>query len=668
MKRTKMLLSALAILLAGVAVWGQRPAQQRPDWSRFHPAYHYFPSGDPTGLFYHDGKYYNAWGGKYGTDFINWTSTEGAKALAEIRKQMQDPNLTQEQRTALRKKMSRNLGGSGSIVVDTKNVAGFGENAWLAYYHNEQQPFRTQIIGLSYSTDQGRTWIRSEQYPVLNINSREFRDPKIFWHEPTQKWIMAIGWAEAPKIKFFRSENLKDWEFMSDFGPWGATNGVWECADFFPLAVDGDPNNVKWVIAISVQPYTGQYFVGDFDGTRFVLDPEFAAELTYDDVPKGTVLFDFERGIDTWTLEGNAFYESPTNVQLYRQGAIMGRVGQYFVDSYHNEARGTGSMTSPEFFITKNFINFKIGGVYAPGEEGIGLLVDGKMVRTETGRNASSMQWSGWDVSEYRGKKAQIVIFDKRTNGEIYVDHIMLCDEIRTMEPEKAFWFDYGQDFFAVRSWASYAPDEDRVIWTSWMGSWRYNSLEPMRGIQSVPREVKLKTFPEGIRLVQSPIDELKTLRGKKSEFEGATFEGIWKPKKLAPAENVYELIVEFENIDAQEFGVKLCVGEGQKTTIGYNVVDEELFYDRRDSGLDDFIDFFPAVFKGPLKNRTNTVKLHIFVDRCSVEVFANDGETCISNKIYPDAASTGIEFYSSYGKTKIKSIEFYPMNPIVQD
>jgi sucrose-6-phosphate hydrolase SacC (GH32 family) len=670
MKRKYLFLTFICLFISTCAYSQFR--SQKPEFVRFNPGYHFYPSGDPTGLFFFNGNYYNAWGRYYGTDFVHWKATDAVAKLSSLYAKMADPNLSSEEKDKVRLELSKTrLGGSGSIVVDEKNVAGFGKNAWLAYYHNEVEPFRTQVIRMSYSTDQGETWTRyEEKNPVLNINSREIRDPKIFWHEETQKWIMVIGWAEAPKVKFFCSKNLIDWTFMSDFGPWGATNGVWECVDFFPLEVDGNPNKVKWVIALSVQPYTGQYFIGDFDGTRFKLDKDFAQQLTYDDVPKGEVLFDFEHGIDEWDMEGEAFVETPTDISLYRQGAVMGRVGRYYADSYHKEGHSSGKITSPEFAITKNYINFKIGGSYSPGKSGINLIVDGKVVRSETGRNASSMQWAGWDVSEYRGKRARIQLMDEMTDGStyLYVDHVMLCDEIRKMEPQKAFWFDYGQDFFAVRSWNTYSLSEKRTIWTAWMGSWRYNGIEPVSGIQSIPREVKLKKFPEGIRLVQEPIQELQSLRGKGASYKGEVFEGIWAPKKLKPENNRYEMIVEFQNVNAEEVGLRLCVGNGEKTTIGYKIHEEDLFFDRRFSGLNSFIDFHGAVFHGPMKNRYKTIKLHVFVDNCSVEVFGNDGETCISNKIYPSEGSTGIEFYSLGGKAIVKSIDFYPIKGSVME
>lgn len=667
--RKKSVLLMLGLLCASVCATAQ-PRGQKPEHVRFNPGYHFYPSGDPTGLFYQDGKYYNAWGRYEGSDLVHWQLSPSGQINAELRAKLADATLSQAERDELMQQMRKSgLGGSGSIVVDEKNVSGLGKNVWLAYYHNEVEPYRTQVIRMSYSTDQGQTWTRYEQKnPVLDINSREFRDPKIFWHEPSQKWILVIGWAEAPKVKFFSSTNLIDWTFMSDFGPWGATNGVWECVDFFPLPVDGNTQNMKWVLAHSVQPYTGQYFIGTFDGTRFVLDKDFAQQLTYDDTPQGDVLFDFEHGIDEWQMEGDAFIETPTDVSLYRQGAIMGRVGRYYADSFHNEGRSKGKITSPSFTISRNFINFKVGGAYKPNQCCINLVVDGKVVRTETGRNASSMQWSGWDVQEFRGKTAQIQLVAASDDNWFYVDHIMLCDELRTMQPMKAFWFDYGQDFFAVRSWNTYAPAEKRTIWTAWMGSWRYNGMEPVNGIQSIPRQVKLKTFPEGIRLVQEPIQELQTLRGGQTILEGNTFEGVWTPKKLKPANNRYEMVVEFQNVNAEEVGVRVCVGGQEKTTIGYNLAAEDLYFDRRYSGQQHIVDFHKAVFHAPMKNRYETVKLHLFVDNCSVEVFGNQGETCISNKIYPSEGSTGIEFFSHGGKATIKSIEFYPITGSVMN
>ena len=653
------------VVLFIVAQGKGQPQLQRTEYKKFNPAYHYYPSGDPTGLFYMDGKYYNNWGSAYSTDLVHWKySPYGRDAL---RFRLSDSTLPKSLRDSLMAKMPR-LGGSGTIIIDWNNTSGFGKDGkppLISLWHNDSPPWGNQIIGLAYSNDTAKTWIRYDKFPVLDINNREFRDPFVFWYAPEKKWVMAIGLAEAPKVKFFSSVNLKEWTFMSEFGPWGAVGGVWECADFFPLPVDDNTANVKWVLAISVQPLNGQYFIGDFDGKKFTLDSSFVRHLSYDKyMPQGNVLFDFERGMDEWETEGDAFLESPSSQALLGQGAAMGYFGRFYMNSAHNRGQSTGKQTSPAFNITKKYINFLGGGNYNPGNISINLLIDGKAVRSQTGNHSGGMQWYSWDVTEYLGRKAQIEAVDKGP-GNILADQFILCDEPAKSEREKAFWLDYGADFFAVRSWNNYAANEKRRIWTAWMGSWRYGGTEPVRGLQTVPRSVTLKTFPEGIRLIQNPIKELESLRTIAKNSGEVLFEGIWKTDKIRPSKNNYELVVEFENVSAEAFGVKIGVGNNQQTLAGYNIKNEELFVDRRKSGLVSFTGLFPQINKGFLKNRNNTLKLHIFVDNSSIEVFANNGEAVISNKIYPDASSTAIEFFSHHGQVKIKSIKLWELESI---
>lgn len=79
--------------------------------------------------------------------------------------------------------------------------------------------------------------------PVLDIESTEFRDPTVFYYEPTKKWIMVVAKALEKKVKFYSSSDLKKWEWMSDFGPAGNEERAWECPDLFQLSVDDNPLN-----------------------------------------------------------------------------------------------------------------------------------------------------------------------------------------------------------------------------------------------------------------------------------------------------------------------------------------------------------------------------------------------------------------------------------------
>jgi fructan beta-fructosidase len=661
-------LSLIFCITISTFLYAQQGAGQREEYKKYNPAYHYYPSGDPTGLFYFNGQYFNQWGAATSTDFVHWKLTQATLDRNKTARILRDTTIPKAVRDSIQKRQTQSarLGGSGTIVVDWNNTSGFGKNGQpplISMFHNGVPPWSTQVVGIAYSNDTAKTWTRYEKFPVLDINSREFRDPKVFWYEPSKKWIMVIGWAEGPKVKFFSSSNLKDWELMSDFGPWGSVNGVWECADFFQLPVDGDPSKMKWVLAISVQPQNCQYFIGDFDGTRFVLDPSYVQALQYDTyLPKGQVVFDFEHGIDDWKMEGDAFYESPAKQALFQQGAIMGQIGKFFVNSFHKQGAGLGKITSPSFTISKNYLSFLVAGNYNPDNLSVNLLIDGKAVRSQTGNNSGGMRWKYFDVTELRGKNAQVEILDKATNGTISADQFMLTDEPAYTGQEKAFWADYGADFFAVRSWNNYAESEKRKIWIGWMGSWRYGGTEPVRGIQTIPRELQLKTFTEGVRLTQTPIKELESLRGTEKKVENQVVEGSWIPTSVQPSKNRYELLVEFENQNAAEFGLQLCVGNNQKTTVSYSVKNQALTLDRTNSGLDNVISLFKESNSGPLPYRSKTVRLHIFIDNSSIEVFGNSGETVLSSKIYPDPGSLGIEVFSKQGKVKITSLKMWEL------
>lgn len=109
-----------------------------------------------------------------------------------------------------------------------------------------------------------------------------FRDPFVFWHEETNKWVLVTALSEIHKLVLWTSDNLKNWEVASEFGPFNGVGGVWECPNLFPLALDNDESKTKWVMLLGLNPggppgtvgSGTQYFIGSFDGTTFVADDE----------------------------------------------------------------------------------------------------------------------------------------------------------------------------------------------------------------------------------------------------------------------------------------------------------------------------------------------------------------------------------------------------------
>lgn len=184
---------------------------------------------------------------------------------------------------------------SGSAVVDWNNTSGLGQAGRpplvaIFTYHNmpAEKAGRNdfQCQGIAYSNDKGRGWTKYAGNPVIPNTSgiRDFRDPKVIWHEDSKHWIMVF--AAHDHVKFWASKDLKKWEHLSDFGKsQGSHGGVWECPDLFPLKVEGS-DETKWVLLLSINPggpnggSATQYFVGHFDGKNFTLDPAFEPSVT----------------------------------------------------------------------------------------------------------------------------------------------------------------------------------------------------------------------------------------------------------------------------------------------------------------------------------------------------------------------------------------------------
>lgn len=247
----------------------------------YRPQFHFSPPenwmNDPNGMVYYDGEYHLFY--QYYPDSTVWGPMHWGHAISE------DLVYWKHLPVAL---YPDSLGYifSGSAVMDLKNTTGFGsrENPPMVaiFTHHSPEGEKTgkdyQHQSLAYSLDKGRTWEKYKGNPVLpNQGIADFRDPKVFWHEPVRKWIMAL--AVKDHVALYSSPDLKQWEFLSDFGKAeGAHGGVWECPDLFPLTTsDGD---TKWILLLSINPggplggSATQYFIGDFDGTTFTSEFE----------------------------------------------------------------------------------------------------------------------------------------------------------------------------------------------------------------------------------------------------------------------------------------------------------------------------------------------------------------------------------------------------------
>lgn len=470
---------------------------------------------DPNGLVFLNGEYhlfyqYNptasewgqiGWGHAVSRDLIHWSELPEALPATE-----------------------HGMIFSGSAIVDYKNTSGLSDHdspPIVAIYtcHSSSDGYPLQTQHIARSVDEGRSWQRYHGNPVLDIQSDSFRDPKVFWHTESGRWIVAIALASECKISFYGSDNLLEWQYLSSFGPCGNTDGEWECPDLFPLPLEGEPDRVKWILKVDntlgavAGGSGGQYFVGEFDGTRFRADETLADDAD-------------------------------------------------------------------------------LGGGARP--------------------------------------------------------------------------VDYGSDFYAAMTWSNLPATANRRIWLAWMNNWLYaNSTptHPWRGVQSLPRSLHLVGCHHGLRLAQRPTEELKQLRSRHRLWTNVELTDS-KPFLLENSRSeMIELAIQL-SVDLDTL-VALRIGRstGAATTVSFDAKNSELIVDRTQTATATFHPDFPACHRGPLRANDGLVNIRFLLDHCCLEVFGGQGETVISDLLFPDGTANGIEVVCERGAAVVVQLDLWHLS-----
>ena len=669
MNKVLLSLASLLIFLNFVELAFAQQISEDAYAEQYRPQFHYTPQenwmNDPNGLVYHDGRYhlfyqYNpygdqwgnmSWGHAYSDDLLHW----------------------EEQGVAI--PVDNGVEAwSGSAVVDHSNTTGFGStgNPPLVAIYTGHEPGQPQVQHLAYSTDNGDSWTIYDGNPVLDIDNYDFRDPKVFWHDETSRWIMVVARAVDRVIDIYGSDDLKEWELLSEFGPQGSVEGVWECPDLIELRVDGDPENTRWVLQIDVidgSPAGGtgaQYFIGDFDGEEFI------AEDMEEEVPVGVVFDDFEReDHGEWEIEGEAFGDGPATGTLPGQQPVVGFLGERLINSFHGGDEPQGSMTSPEFTIEHDFINFLIGGGNHPGEVGIDLIVDDEVVHSATGDNSERLDWKAWEVSDYAGQDAHLKIYDFHSGGwgHILIDQIIFSDEPAEERVFITNWVDWGADFYATQSWSDIPEKDGRRIWIAWMSNWMYAGAiptSPWRGVMSIPREVGLTDVDGEIKLTQQPIRELENIRGDYGRITETEVQGTLS---LSDETGINSRLLEIKGVidpsDTRELAFTLDYGDGNTVRVGYNQNVQQVIVDRRNAGETGFYGDFGARHRVSYEHRDDEMEFHILVDKSSIEVFVDGGVITFSNQIFPPDRAPEVRLAAINGTAQIHELGVRELNSV---
>ena len=225
-------------------------------------------------------------------------------------------------------------------------------------------------------------------------------------------------------------------------------------------------------------------------------------------------------------------------------------------------------------------------------------------------------------------------------------------------------WMDYGKDHYATVSWSD-APDNRRVL-LGWMSNWQYAAEVPtmqFRSANTLPREAGLFKGADGqIYLSSAPSPELTALRDKTVVNVNKKSIGRKASRFALPAANggVCEILLELDSRKAHVVNIDIANKNGECVALKYNATDHTLTFDRSKSGITNFSQDFPAVTVAPTFERDNKIALRIFIDRSSMEVFANDGKSVMTNLVFPSAPYSTLSVSSDGGKAKIDNLKIY--------
>ncbi|MGL6195168.1 MAG: GH32 C-terminal domain-containing protein [Thermoguttaceae bacterium] len=314
------------------------------------PQFHFTPrtgwTNDPNGLVYYNGLWHlfyqhNPWGTDWGNmtwghatspDLMHWTEKPDAIHIDELGTIF-----------------------SGSGVVDWNNTSGLqkGDTKPILLFYTQEGPCarfgNPTSQGLAYSTDGGKTFTKYGKNPIIPHIVGGNRDPKVIWHEPTQKWILAL-YMDGEDYALFGSSDAINWDKLCDIKNLGCS----ECPDFFPLPVDGDKNNVKWVFWGG----NGKYLIGSFDGVTFTKETEpltnkyggndYAA-MTFSDAPDG-------RRIQLSWMQGGNYPGMPFNQQFTVPRELTLRTTPDGVRLFMEPVKEVKTLRSQKSFAVKNSV------------------------------------------------------------------------------------------------------------------------------------------------------------------------------------------------------------------------------------------------------------------------------------------------------------------------
>jgi sucrose-6-phosphate hydrolase SacC (GH32 family) len=214
----------------------------------------------------------------------------------------------------------------------------------------------------------------------------------------------------------------------------------------------------------------------------------------------------------------------------------------------------------------------------------------------------------------------------------------------RTFSKEsKPLRSEWGRNGYAGQSWSDIPSSDGRRLQILWMSGGRFPSM-PFNQQMSFPCEVTLRTFPEGIRLCRQPAREIETIRGRHRH---------WSDAPVEPGKNL------LEKISGELFEIQAEIDVGDAGELGFTLRGVPVVYDAKAKKLT------CQGKSAPLETIKGRIKLHILVDRTSIEIFANDGKIVMSYSLPIAPENRSLEIFARKGNASLASLDLWHLKSI---
>jgi levanase len=264
------------------------------------------------------------------------------------------------------------------------------------------------------------------------------------------------------------------------------------------------------------------------------------------------------------------------------------------------------------------------------------------------------------------GREAKVQLVDEESGGwgHLLFDHLILSDYPAKLGVENANWVDYGPDFYAAVTWNGAPTGQGGPPWIAWMSNWKYAGVtptSPWRSAMSLPRTLSLRKEDGRYVMVHRPVKQIERWRGDVVKLSNQPVSEANATLGSVKGKH-FDLLVRIDAGDAAEAGIKVRLGDGEETLVGWSRASGNVFVDRIKSGNTGFHPEFAARHGAPIKLKNGLLEMRVILDDCSVEVFADGGAISMTNLIFPSPASDGLEFYHVGGTARVVSAEIFPL------